>query len=114
MATVASFQQQQQHPPKEQGYVYGDTVRSMASASTVSMEPAAGTTSWVKSKKRDWDNAFLTKYHDLEATLQENDKWLAIYWQNIAGMKDTKKPSMAITEALKTSSSKRNVRSRMD
>ncbi|KAJ1801435.1 hypothetical protein LPJ59_000273 [Coemansia sp. RSA 2399] len=115
MATVASFQQQQ-HPSREQGYAYGDTVRSMASASTVSMEPtaASGTTSWVKSKKRDWDNAFLTKYHDLETTLQENDKWLAIYWQNIAGMKDTKKPSMAITEALKTSSSKRNVRSRMD
>ncbi|KAJ1772706.1 hypothetical protein IW140_002595 [Coemansia sp. RSA 1813] len=112
MATVASFQQQ-----GKQDHIYGTggaTVRSMSSVSTASVASASAANSWVQTKKRDWDNAFLSKYHDFETTLQENDKWLAIYWQNIAGMKDTKKPSMAITEALKTSSSKRRVRSRMD
>ncbi|KAJ2535613.1 hypothetical protein EV175_006895, partial [Coemansia sp. RSA 1933] len=127
MATVASLQQQQQggrgavllgQGKQAHHHTYSgntSTVRSMSSVSTVSVETTSGADSWVRSKKRDWDNAFLTKYQDLETTLHENDKWLAIYWQSIASMKDTKKHNMAITEALKTSSSsKRRARSRMD
>ncbi|KAJ2737912.1 hypothetical protein H4S06_006538, partial [Coemansia sp. BCRC 34490] len=124
MATVASLQQHQHpgvardhHAKHQANAVYGGgTVRSISSDSTASVSSGTGSasTSWVRSKKRDWDNAFLTKYQDFETTLHENDKWLAIYWQNIAGMRDTKRSAMAITEALKTSSSKRRVRSRMD
>ncbi|KAJ2724601.1 hypothetical protein GGI07_001854 [Coemansia sp. Benny D115] len=50
----------------------------------------------------------------MEATLQENDQWLSMYLDSISGLKDTKKPDYAITEALKTSSTKRRGRSRMD
>ncbi|KAJ2522783.1 hypothetical protein GGI11_001633 [Coemansia sp. RSA 2049] len=124
MATVASLQQHQHpgvgrdhHAKHQPNAVYGGgTVRSISSDSTASVSSGTGSasTSWVRSKKRDWDNAFLSKYQDFESTLHENDKWLAIYWQNIAGMRDTKRSAMAITEALKTSSSKRRVRSRMD
>ncbi|KAJ2604936.1 hypothetical protein EV177_006268 [Coemansia sp. RSA 1804] len=124
MATVASLQQHQHsgvgrdhHAKHQPNAVYGGgTVRSISSDSTASVSSGTGSasTSWVRSKKRDWDNAFLTKYQDFESTLHENDKWLAIYWQNIAGMRDAKRSAMAITEALKTSSSKRRVRSRMD
>ncbi|KAJ2658950.1 hypothetical protein IWW48_003748 [Coemansia sp. RSA 1200] len=123
MATVASLQQHnhpgvaRDHAKHQMNSVYGGgTVRSISSDSTASVSSATGSAniSWVRSKKRDWDNAFLTKYQDFESTLHENDKWLAIYWQNIAGMRDTKRSAMAITEALKTSSSKRRVRSRMD
>ncbi|KAJ1939497.1 hypothetical protein GGF37_004379, partial [Kickxella alabastrina] len=70
--------------------------------------------SWLGGKKRDWDNAFISKYQDLEATLQENDQWLTMYLESISGMKNTKKPHIAISEALKTSSVKRRGRSRMD
>lgn len=48
--------------------------------------------SWVGGKKRDWENAFEAKYQDLEATLQENQKWLAMYWKSVASMRDTRKP----------------------
>ncbi|KAJ2453537.1 hypothetical protein EV183_002176 [Coemansia sp. RSA 2336] len=97
-----------------QAYGYANsTVRSTASDQTDVSEQSAGR-SWVGGRKRDWENAFLTKFSDLEATLQENDRWLALYWDNISGMKGTKKPSMAITAALKTSSAKRRARSRID
>ncbi|KAJ2497471.1 hypothetical protein GGH96_005086 [Coemansia sp. RSA 1972] len=69
---------------------------------------------WVGGRKRDWDNAFMSKFTDLEATLQENDQWLALYWDSISGMQGTKKTDMAITAALKTSSAKRRTRSRID
>ncbi|KAJ1734051.1 hypothetical protein LPJ61_001271 [Coemansia biformis] len=89
--------------------VYHDaSVRTMASDST------AGNGSWVGGRKRDWDNAFLAKFSDLEATLQENDRWLALYLDNIAGLKDTKRSGMAITAALKTTTTKRRSRSRID
>ncbi|KAJ1744373.1 hypothetical protein LPJ79_000197 [Coemansia sp. RSA 1821] len=97
-----------------QAYGYANlTVRSTASDQTNVSEQSTGG-SWVGGRKRDWENAFLTKFSDLEATLQENDRWLALYWDNISGMKGTKKPSMAITAALKTSSAKRRARSRID
>ncbi|KAJ2275126.1 hypothetical protein IWW43_004900 [Coemansia sp. RSA 1935] len=70
--------------------------------------------SWVGGRKRDWDNAFMSKFTDLEATLQENDQWLALYWDSISGMQGTKKTDLAITAALKTSSAKRRTRSRID
>ncbi|KAJ2245041.1 hypothetical protein GGI13_005991, partial [Coemansia sp. RSA 455] len=75
---------------------------------------ASTSETWVGGKKRDWDNAFISKYQEFEATLQENDRWLALYWQSIAGVKDTKRPNVAITEALKASSARRRGRSRMD
>ncbi|KAJ2860589.1 hypothetical protein FB639_005615, partial [Coemansia asiatica] len=87
------------------------SVASSASTASVSQSPTSG--SWLGGRKRDWDNAFLTKYQDLEATLQENDQWLTMYLENVAGMRDLKKPDFAITEALKTSSTKRRGRSRM-
>ncbi|KAJ2852048.1 hypothetical protein IWW36_000627 [Coemansia brasiliensis] len=97
-----------------QAYGYANsTVRSTASDQTNVSEQSTGG-SWVGGRKRDWENAFLTKFSDLEATLQENDRWLALYWDNISGMKGTKRPSMAITAALKTSSAKRRARSRID
>ncbi|KAJ2133646.1 hypothetical protein GGH17_003167, partial [Coemansia sp. RSA 788] len=50
--------------------------------------------SWVGGRKRDWDNAFMSKFTDLEATLQENDQWLALYWDSISGMQGTKKTDL--------------------
>ncbi|KAJ2817798.1 hypothetical protein IWW50_006040 [Coemansia erecta] len=77
MATVGQMQ------------TYADsTVRTTASDQTT------GQNTWVGGRKRDWENAFLSKFSDLEATLQENDQWLALYWDNIAGMKGTKKSDM--------------------
>ncbi|KAJ1802972.1 hypothetical protein LPJ75_006014, partial [Coemansia sp. RSA 2598] len=95
--------------------VYRDsTTRSVASSASTASVSQSPTGSWIGGRKRDWDNAFLTKYQDLEATLQENDQWLTMYLENVAGMRDLKKPDFAITEALKTSSTKRRGRSRMD
>ncbi|KAJ2391740.1 hypothetical protein H4S02_001172, partial [Coemansia sp. RSA 2611] len=82
--------------------------------STVRTAASDTASTWVGGRKRDWENAFLTKFSDLEATLQENDRWLALYWDNIASMKGAKKSDMAITAALKTSSTKRRARSRID
>ncbi|KAJ2772541.1 hypothetical protein IWQ57_001719 [Coemansia nantahalensis] len=65
-----------------------------ASVRTVASDSTADGGSWVGGRKRDWDNAFLAKFSDLEATLQENDRWLALYLDNIAGLKDTKRSSM--------------------
>ncbi|KAJ2738568.1 hypothetical protein GGI20_006254, partial [Coemansia sp. BCRC 34301] len=103
-ATAAAVAHQQQH--------LAESVRSVSSVSTSASTSA--TSSWVGGKKRDWDNAFISKYQDFEATLQENDRWLALYWQSIAGVKDTKRPNVAITEALKASSARRRGRARMD
>ncbi|KAJ2615319.1 hypothetical protein H4S08_001283 [Coemansia sp. RSA 1365] len=90
------------------------TVRTMASDSTTASSSEENGESWVGGRKRDWDNAFMTKFYDFESTLRENDNWLTLYWENITGMKDTKKPDMAIAAALKTSSTKRRSRSRID
>ncbi|KAJ2490273.1 hypothetical protein IWW37_003305 [Coemansia sp. RSA 2050] len=89
----------------------------MATTGTVPQERGLGVyqSASVRSvSSRDWDNAFITKYQEFEATLQENDRWLALYWQSIAGVKDTKRPNIAITEALKASSARRPGRARMD
>ncbi|KAJ2006314.1 hypothetical protein H4R26_001447 [Coemansia thaxteri] len=90
------------------------SARSLSSVSTTSTATTGGGGSWVGGRKRDWDNAFQSKHQEFEATLQENDRWLALYWQSIAGVKDTKRPNVAITEALKASSARRRGRTRMD
>ncbi|KAJ2080780.1 hypothetical protein H4R24_002824 [Coemansia sp. RSA 988] len=98
-----------------QGPTYGNsTVRTMESDSTTASSEEENDGSWVGGRKRDWDNAFMSKFYDFETTLRENDNWLTLYWENITGMKDTKKPDMAIAAALKTSSTKRRSRSRID
>ncbi|KAJ2819666.1 hypothetical protein GGI24_004715, partial [Coemansia furcata] len=111
MATVGVTQQSL---TQQRGQQYQSaSVRSVSTVSTAST--ATNETSWVGGKKRDWDNAFISKYQEFEATLQENDRWLALYWQSIAGVKDTKRPNVrAITEALKASSARRRGRPRMD
>ncbi|KAJ2712828.1 hypothetical protein H4R19_002556 [Coemansia spiralis] len=85
-----------------------------ASVRTVASDDTAGGGSWVGGRKRDWDNAFMAKFSDLEATLQENDRWLGLYLDNIAGLKDTKRSNMAVTAALKTTTTTRRGRTRID
>ncbi|KAJ1964732.1 hypothetical protein GGI12_001238 [Dipsacomyces acuminosporus] len=89
----------------------GITLKSSSTSSLPSKHSTTG--SWLGGKKRDWDNAFQEKYNDLEATLQENDRWLALYWESVEAMKGTK-ADIAITKALKTSSARRRGRARMD
>ncbi|KAJ2898314.1 hypothetical protein IWW38_001427 [Coemansia aciculifera] len=111
--TAAAPSQQQQRVP---GLYQSASARSVSSVSTAASTGSGGGggETWVGGKKRDWDNAFISKYQEFEATLQENDRWLALYWQSIAGVKDTKRPNNAITEALKASSARRRGRARMD
>ncbi|KAJ2482620.1 hypothetical protein IWW56_000962 [Coemansia sp. RSA 2131] len=90
------------------------TVEQMQAYADSTVRTTASDQTWVGGRKRDWDNAFMSKFSDLEATLQENDQWLALYWDSISGMQGTKKTDMAITAALKTSSAKRRTRSRID
>ncbi|KAJ2753571.1 hypothetical protein GGI19_003037 [Coemansia pectinata] len=114
MATAGTVPQQQSLTQQRgPGQYQSASVRSVSSVST-SASTASTSETWVGGKKRDWDNAFISKYQEFEATLQENDRWLALYWQSIAGVKDTKRPNVAITEALKASSARRRGRARMD
>ncbi|KAJ2383886.1 hypothetical protein GGI05_005173, partial [Coemansia sp. RSA 2603] len=97
-----ALQLEQRHYLATEGGAQRDAGRR-SSGSTASASSSLATGSWLGGKKRDWDNAFMSKYQDLEATLQENDQWLTMYLE-----------SVAISEALKTSSTKRRGRPRMD
>ncbi|KAJ1725681.1 hypothetical protein LPJ53_000160 [Coemansia erecta] len=109
---MSALQLGQRHYMATEAVAQRDAARR-SSGSTAS-DSSLATGSWLGGKKRDWDNAFLSKYQDLEATLQENDQWLTMYLESVSGMRALKKPDFAISEALKTSSTKRRGRSRMD